>query len=167
MISQYHNICSEPPHTFEELIIGFLMSISKRHIIIDIVADCYKENSIKPAEREKRGSSDCILVGSVKSRIPPDISNFFVNMGDKSQLTILIFSYIKSNNTTCLAMLKCKNLFLSDNCICDSDSRLKVSNDGVTLFNALSSEHKEADTKFVSYFLQVLSSSPRNVCTCF
>ena len=63
-------------------------------------------------------------------------------------------------------MLTFENLFLSNDFICDGDFRFKLSKDGVTLFDPLSSNQEEADTKLVLSYLRVLSSSLSNVCTC-
>ena len=57
MTAQFRSITTNLPHTFEDLIIRFLKSVPKGHQRIGIVADYYRDYSIKFAEREKRGSS--------------------------------------------------------------------------------------------------------------
>ena len=67
---------SDVPNTFEELIFRFLRSIPKGFQRIDIVADTYRNGSIKSTDRQKRGTSSKLMIGSVKSKLPRDINKF-------------------------------------------------------------------------------------------
>lgn len=54
MIAQLRVCVNTIPETFEDFILKFLQSIPKGYKRIDIVADTYRDNSIKGEERAKR-----------------------------------------------------------------------------------------------------------------
>ena len=120
-----------------------------------MVADTYRELSIKTAERAKRGDSENILIKSIKSKIPRDFNNFMKNAANKSRLIDLIFDYIANNRSKCLQILRTVKIFLSRDCECKeiSLSALLVNRD-------LSSNQEEADTKVVLHILHILQQSP-------
>ena len=64
------------PDTYERLAWQFLSGILKGFSRIDLVADSYFNNSIKDAERIKRGTSKKIIVRSMKSKLPSEFSQF-------------------------------------------------------------------------------------------
>ena len=53
---------------------------------IDIVADMYRPVSSKMQERDDWGSSNCIIINSVKSRTPCDFKEFLSNGENKPKL---------------------------------------------------------------------------------
>ena len=73
MIAQLRCCISSSPNTFEDLAKKFLQSLPKQYKRYDIVADTYRESSIKSAERNKRGTSSKVLIGSIKSKLPSDL----------------------------------------------------------------------------------------------
>ena len=83
------------PDTFEDLamkIISFLPIGFKR---IDLVADSYRQNSIKDAERANRGQSSRIILKSALSKIPREFSKFLSNGENKTKMIQLIFETLE------------------------------------------------------------------------
>ena len=121
MIAHYRVILQNLPDTFEDEIKKFLQTVHNddKYNRIDIVADTYRNFSIKSGEREKRGSSSKILIKSVDGKIPRDVGNFFSNNENKTRLIDLTFDYIKINPVQCLALLKCNVVVLSGDNYCD------------------------------------------------
>ena len=99
MIAQIRSCITNLPDTYEEFILKFLQTIPKRFCRVDIVADCYRDNSIKSSERMKRGGSSKIIIGSVMSRLPRDTNKFLMN----STLFKRIFEYIIDKKNLCFA----------------------------------------------------------------
>ena len=99
MIAQIRSCITNLPDTYEEFILKFLQTIPKRFCRVDIVADCYRDNSIKSSERMKRGGSSKIIIGSVMSRLPRDTNKFLMN----STLFKRIFKYIIDKKNLCFA----------------------------------------------------------------
>ena len=66
---------------------GFAFGI-KGFSRIDLVADSYFNNSIKDAERIKRGTSKKITVRSMKSKLPSEFSQF-LSCGEKTNRAII------------------------------------------------------------------------------
>ena len=69
-IAQVRVLTKEVPETYEHLALRILQSLPKRYSCVDIIADTYKDNSIKTAERNNRGTSSKIKIKSEKSKIP-------------------------------------------------------------------------------------------------
>ena len=96
-IAQLRSITNNVPDTFEDLIVRFLNSIAKGFVLVDIVADCYRDTSIKTAGRQTRGNYSKILISSIKSKVPRDITKFYSCTENKNQLIKLLFAYVKEN----------------------------------------------------------------------
>ena len=62
------------PDTYERLAWQFMSGIPKGFSRIELVADSFLNNSIKDAERIKRGTSKKITVRSIKSKFPSEFS---------------------------------------------------------------------------------------------
>ena len=93
------------PDIYKEFILKFLQTIPKRFCRVDILADCYRDNSIKSSERMKKEESSKIRIGSVMSRLPRDMNKFLMNNDNKNTLIKLIFEYIIDKKTLCFANL--------------------------------------------------------------
>ena len=74
------------PATYEDFTWQFLKMIPKNFKRVDIVADTYRDNSIKSGERLKRGCSSKVIIGSCKSKIPREFSKFMQNGENKTRL---------------------------------------------------------------------------------
>ena len=154
MIAQFRMIVQELPNDFEGLIMKFLNSIPKKYNRVDIVADCYRDISIKTAEREKRGNSSKVYVRSVKSKVPRDITTFLSNSENKTQLINITFQYIIENKSKIMALLKTNWLYLS----ADQDCK-QVTVSDCSDYDMLISDQEEADTKVVLHTLHALSEN--------
>ena len=64
------------PGTYEELTLQLIRLLPTGYKCVDIVADTYREVSIKDLERRKRGCADKILIWSAKSKVPRNFSEF-------------------------------------------------------------------------------------------
>jgi len=159
MIAQYRSISTNPPNTFEDLVKRFLQSILSRYVRINVIADCYRDRSIKSEEREKRGTSRKIIVGSIKSKVPRDMSKFFANGENKLQLITLTFSFIRENQETSFQILNCEEIILSGDCVCQKITPYSSENCG-----RLRSDQEEADTKVILHAMDALELSNSNVC---
>ena len=130
------------PDTYEEFTWKFIKSLPNGYHRVDIVADTYQDESIKSVERQKRGSSERILIQSVKSKMPRNFSDFLTNGENKRHLIILMEEYIKENRLEVLNALQCSELYISTENNCS-----KLTLFAATTENALSSNQEEADTK--------------------
>ena len=68
-IAQFRTISKELPKTFKGWFTRFLEFLPKSYTRVDLVADCYRDFSIKADEREKHGSSEKILIKSWKTML--------------------------------------------------------------------------------------------------
>lgn len=163
MIAHYRVISKNQPETFEGWIKRFLQTVhnDERFDRIDIVADTYREFSIKSGERAKRGSSEKILIKSTDGKIPRDIEGFFSNNENKTRLIDLTFDYIKKNPAECLTLLNCGEVVLSGDQYC-----YKVSSSECQTCDELVSDQEEADTKVVLHAIKILSSQEQEKCVC-
>ena len=96
MIAQLRTCFTNLPNTHEVLIIRFLRIIPQRYRQVHIIADTYRDSSIKSGEREKRGSA-ALIIASVKSKLPRDMNKFMLNKENKTQVIQLIFTFVKTN----------------------------------------------------------------------
>ena len=97
VIVHYRVISTNLPQIFEEWILRFLQRTQKAYKRINIVADTYRDFSIKSGERLKHGSTVKLLNKSVQCKIPRNVNKFFSNNDNKSCLIDLTFDYIKAH----------------------------------------------------------------------
>ena len=83
---------SNIPVTYEELSLQLFKSIPQGYKRVDIVADTYRQQSIKDPECMKRGCSERVIVQSAKSRIPRNFSQFLQNGNNKMCLIELVLT---------------------------------------------------------------------------
>ena len=79
-----------------------------------IVADTYRESSIKPAERRKSGNSAKVLICSIKSRLPRDMNKFMLNNDNKTSLIKLAFKFIIDEKQRSSCTLDTEKIILSN-----------------------------------------------------
>ena len=156
MIAQIRLLVHKLPDTLEDYIVKFLTSIPKNYEQVDIVADCYREISIKSAERNKRGKSSKVLMSSYKSKIPRDFPKFLSNSDNKKQLIDLTFKYIRENASKCLSIIKANSIIISGDYLCQKITLTECSD-----YDTLRSDQEEADTKVVLHTLEALSNNPQ------
>ena len=144
MIAQLRMCITGVSGTFESLAKRFLHSLPTGYRRVDVVADTYRDNSIKSGERLKRGNSDKIIIGSIKSKLPYDMTKFMLNNENKTNLIQLIFDYTVTNKDEILKRLESDVMFLSGDNI---TFRLTANSAGE--YQDLKSNQEEADTKVI------------------
>ena len=137
---------SNLPETFEGLASRVIKSVPTGFKRVEIIADCYFENSIKNSERMKRGTSTKILVKSSKSKIPRDFSKFLQSGDNKTRLVELIFQSIQDDRVQVLNSLRTNQLILSGENCC-----WLLGLSSVQVHDNLVSNHEEADTKVIAH----------------
>ena len=159
LIAQYRCLSTNPPNIFEELIKRLLYSIPSGYSRVDLVADCYRDTSIKSAEREKRGNSANVIISSLQSKVPRDLPKFYSHGENKSQLIKLTFSYIKANPEACLRIFGCEEIILSGDSVTE-----RITSNACENCERLRSNQEEADTKVILHAIDALTISQSNVC---
>ena len=76
---------TELPQTYYEFTWKFLGSLPKGYKRVDLVADTYREISIKNGERQKRGTSAHLIIHSSQSKLPREFKNFLKNGENKTR----------------------------------------------------------------------------------
>ena len=142
------------PDTFEDLSWKLAKSLPTGFKRIDIVADTYQQNSIKNAERAKRGSSEKLIIKSSKSKIPRNFNNFLSNGENKTRMINLIFETLTEEKVKVLNLLKSTRLYLSN----DNTCTLLTLSDTLVIED-LCSNQEEADTKLVLHALHAINES--------
>ena len=79
-----------------------MVSLAKGYKRVDLVADTYREISIKNGERQKRGTSARLMIHSPQSKFPREFQNFLQNGEDKTRLIELIFQVISQESSRAL-----------------------------------------------------------------
>ena len=153
-IAQVRVLTKEVPDTYEHLALKILHSIPKGYTRVHIVADTYREISIKTAERQKRGTSSKISIKSEKSKIPRDFSAFMMNGANKSRLIEIIFDYITKHRSKSLQIIRANRLLLSKDGDCT-----EITISSVTTNEVLCSNQEEADTKVILHILNATGQS--------
>ena len=122
---------------------------------VDIVADTYKDDSIKSAERIKRGFSREMKISSPQSKVPSDFNIILNNGNNKTQMIELIRDVIETNKVKYLKRLGCKEIYFSTHNECK-----KFTSDAVSIENELNSNQEEADTKVILHSKHAFDRSP-------
>lgn len=130
--------------TFEDLFKRIFRSIPKSYRRVDIVADTYRDCSIKSMERSKHGESAKIIIGSVKSKLPSDMGKFMCNNENKTLMIQMMVDYIAANKISMLQELKTENLYFSTDHL---TRHFTVASYEESI--ELSSDQEEADTKVI------------------
>ena len=87
--------------------------IQKGYRLINFVADCSFENSIKTSERLKCGISTKVIVKSSKSKIPRDFSSSFLLCGEnKTRLIELTFQKMEYEKDEILDLLQSEEIVI-------------------------------------------------------
>ena len=155
LIAQVRMLAKQVPDTFEHLTLKILSSIPKGYERVDLVADTYRESSIKTSERKSRGMSSKVIIKSSKTKVPRDFNSFLMNNDNKIQMIDLIFNYIKENRAKCLNLLRSSKIMLSNDNICEA-----ITLSSSMIVNDLSSNQEEADSKVVLHAVYALNKSP-------
>ena len=154
MIAQITCCIASAPQTFEDLATKFLQSLRKGYARYNIVADTYRESSIKSAERRKRGISAKKLIGTIKSRLSRDMNKFMLNNDNKTSFIELVFKFIIDEKNRSLCTLDTEKIILSGD-----DECITVTYDSTEENVDLKSNQEEADTKVILHAMNVIRSS--------
>ena len=113
---------------YKEFVWNFLSTLPRVFKRLDIVADTYRENSIKGGERSTRGSSQKFIIASCKSRLPRDFSVFMKNGKNKTWLIEILSEVLRDNFAKVLTSLRCSTMFISqeDVTYCLTESGIAV-----------------------------------------
>ena len=112
----------------------------------------YKEDSVKSMERNRRGSSEKLLLQGENTKKPPaDWKNFFTNEDNKKQLVqVLLKAW---DNDAYAKKLQGRKVVL----ICEGDAFCYTSDDGIKTerisLDVLKSTQEETDTRIILYCL--------------
>ena len=144
------------PGTYEELTFQLIRLLPTGYKRVDIVADTYREVSIKDPERRKRGCTDKVLIRSAKSKVPRNFNEFLQNRENKTRLIDLILTVILERKLEVLSSLNSKEIYFSTDGQCH-----KINRDDVINVPELSSNQEEADTKLCLHARHALNSADR------
>ena len=142
---------TELPETYYEFTWKLLGSLPKGYKRVDLVADTYREVSIKNGERQKRGTSVRLIISSAHSKLPHNFTNFLKNGENKTRLIELICQVITQNPDQALRLLKCNQIYFSKESHC-----ILLDEEGPRDVEHLKSNQEEADTKVILHCLDAL-----------
>ena len=118
---------------------------------VHFVTDSYKDNSIKQAERSRRGQSVTFCVGGPKSKLPRDYASFMQNAENKRQLIKLLLSEWSSCKYAQRLHGRTLHFVDEENCwIIASDGNLVT----CRMAADLCSDHEEADTRIILHCIE-------------
>ena len=144
------------PTNFEELAFNLFISLPKTQVI-HFVTDTYKDQSIKHAERTRRGDSQAVKIGGPKTKLPRDFKSFLLNSDNKRQFIRFILSQWTTQRYA--SRLHHRQVYFA----CENDCHLLQSHDGVNISNTtvsdLSSSQEEADTRIILHTLYAASNT--------
>ena len=115
-----------------------------RFITLHVVADSYREVSIKPVEKKKRGITPKVYVKWVSSNVPRGLQQFFQNGVNKSRLIELFIDDVMQKHCKVLNVTIATKILLSKDGLCR-----RVTFSSATEMTDLSSNHEEANTKVI------------------
>jgi hypothetical protein len=148
------------PQTFGELsekVFSVLPKVKR----LDFVTDTYKDNSIKAAERSRRGTSESYLVKGPSTKLPKEWKSFLSNNDNKTNLIKLLLSEWRKEKYA--AQLVGRHVFFVS---CEECVTL-TSTDGITVecipVPSLSSSQEEADTRILLHCFHVATSSTADI----
>ena len=142
------------PKIFENLIWKTIKMLPARFITLHVVADSYREVSIKSVEKKKRGITPKIYVKWVSSNVPRELQQFFQNSDNKSRLIELFIDDVIQKRYKVLNVTIATKILLSKDGLCRS-----VTFSSATEMTDLSSNHEEADTKVILHCVNAFSAS--------
>ena len=138
-----------------ELAIQLFNMIPSGYRKVDIVVDSYIENSIKEAERTRRGIAQKVILPSMKSKFPRNFNAFLCNSENKTRLISLIREVLMKRRVEILRSLKCQAICISMYNLCELL-------DGTNCIERpeLSTDQLEADTNVCLHAVNALNEDP-------
>ena len=145
----FHSI-KEIPANFKQ-ISEKLFNMTSQKVDVIFSTDMYKEDSVKSMERNRRGSSEKLLLQGENTKKPADWKAFLTNEDNKKQLVQVLLSAWA--NDVYATKLQGRKVTL----ICEGDAYCYTSDDGIktqrTVLPGLKSTQEETDTRVVLYCL--------------
>ena len=143
------------PETFGEMA-KLVISTLPKGKSVHFVTDSYQPDSIKQAERLRRGTSTTFLIGGPLTKLPKDFSAFMLNAGNKLQLVKFLLNEWKSVHYA-RYVCDCTVYF-----VCEEECHMLHSPDVVTTtvssVQNLWSSQEEADTRIILHCLHAAQS---------
>ena len=143
------------PETYSHLVHNLIERFPKNYKRTDIVADTYRENSLKNNERNLRGISDKVMISSSSSKIPRNVQDFLKNGDNKASLIALIKDELVKNSKEILSKLSCEVIYFSMDNIC-----VKISERSSCEVSELASNQEEADSKLLLHTKHSIHNNP-------
>ena len=145
----FHSI-KEIPGNFRQ-ISEKLFNMTSNKVDVIFSTDMYKEDSVKAMERNRRGSSEKLLLQGENTKKPADWKNFLTNEDNKKQLVqVLLKAW---DNDAYAKKLQGRKVVL----ICEGDAVCYTSDDGIKTkripLDVLKSTQEETDTRIILYCL--------------
>lgn len=129
--------------------------------IVHFVTDCYLDNSIKGAERVRRGQSKVHILGGSSTKMPSDFGKFLMESENKQNLIRFLLAQWQSQQ---YSKMLCNRVVYF---VCD-DKCLRISSDGLVVSAVevaeLQSTQEEADTRIILHAIHVAKSSDQAKC---
>ena len=145
----FHSI-KEIPGNFRQ-ISEKLFSMTSQKVDVIFIADMYKEDSVKSMERNRRGSSEKLLLQSENTKKPADWKAFLTNEDNKKQLVHVLLN--AWDNDAYAKKLQGRKAVL----IFEGDAYCYTSDDGInterTPLDELKSTQEVTDTRIILYSL--------------
>ena len=137
--------------TYEELAQKVFDALPVGYQRIDIVADSYRENSLKNLERTKRGCSKRVLIHSSKSKVPSNFADFLKIGENKTRLIELIKNELVKKRQSVLQKLRCHETFFLMGKLC-----LRITVNTTDIIEEL---REEADTELLLHAKHTFNST--------
>ena len=122
----------------------FVRVLPKGYLRVDVVADTYKDTSIKGLERKLGGKSEKINIASLESKTPSYFSRILKNGENRARLIELIIHYIETYRIKVLNQVRCTKIVISSYNRC-----VTITSFGILEEADLQSYQAEADTKLI------------------
>ena len=128
-----------------------LFSMTSQKVDVIFSTDMYKEDSVKSMEKNRRGSSEKLLLQGENTKKPADWKAFLTNEDNKKQLVHVLLN--AWDNDAYAKKLQGRKVVL----ICEGDAYCYTSDDGIkterTPLDGLKSTQEETDTRIILYCL--------------
>ena len=125
---------------------------------VDFVTDTYKDISIKSFERQRRGTSENVLISGPKTKTPKDWKAFMSNAENKAQLIKLLFSEWQKDSYA--KRLQSRDLYFAISDKCYQLTNIDGNAVEVRPVDALATSQEEADTWIKLHCLHICETVP-------